>query len=104
PEPDLLPAELPALARDRAAKLPATAAVLVRPREEFTVRVPFGSSGGPHRLRFRPDEAVAAVALELASMPRIDEAVIGPGLRDHVLDELRRRRRFAPGGRRVGVE
>ena len=81
-EPHLLPAELPALARHRPGELPAPAAFFVRAGDELPVRVPIGGGRRPQSLRLGPDEAVAAVALELAAMARIDEAVIGPGLGD----------------------
>ena len=97
-EAHLLPAQLPALARHRPGELPAAAALLVRAGDELAVGVPFGRGRRPHRLRLGADEAVAAVALELAAIARIDQPVIGPGLGDERgeascrLDELARRR------------
>jgi hypothetical protein len=81
-EGDFLPSEVPALARDRAGELPAAAALLVRAGDELAVRVPIRIGRRPHGLRLGADEAVAAVALELAAVSGVDEAVIGPRLAD----------------------
>ena len=77
-----LPAELPAVARHRPVEPPAAAAFLVGAGNELAVRVPGLQRRRPHRLRLGPDEAVAAVALELSAMARIHQAVIGPRLGD----------------------
>src|SRR6185436_14513240 len=85
-ETDLFPAKLPALLRHRPGELPAAAALLVRARDELAMRIPFARGRRPHRLRLGPDEATGTVALELAAVAGIDQAVIGPGLRDQSVE------------------
>src|SRR5690606_21401452 len=79
-ETDLGPGKRPALLRDRASVLPATASVLVRAGNEFTVGIPPGQPGPPQRLRFGPDEAMRAVTLQLAAVAAVYQAVVGPAL------------------------
>src|SRR5690606_27234494 len=66
-EAHVVPGKRPALGRHRLGELPAAAAVLVRTGHELAVRPPVGTARGPHGLRLGADEAVAAVALELAA-------------------------------------
>jgi hypothetical protein len=81
-EGDFLPSEVPALARDRAGELPAAAAFLVEPGMNSPSASQSALAGRPHGLRLGADEAVAAVAFELAAVSGVDEAVIGPRLAD----------------------
>ncbi len=81
-EADLLPRQLPALARHRPGELPAAAALLVRTGDELAVRLPVVAGGRPERLRLGADETVLAVTFELPAMAAVDEAVIGPRLGD----------------------
>src|SRR5690606_34663599 len=71
--------ELPPFARHRAGELPPAPAFLVGAGDEFAVGFPAVERRRPHRLRLRPNEAIGAVALQLASVPAVDEAVIVPG-------------------------
>ncbi len=88
-ERDFLPAKRPAFGRDGLVIEPAAPALLVRTGHEFAVRRPVFGRGRPHRLRFGANEAEAAIALQLAAMARIDQAIIGPGFADEGLKDHR---------------
>ena len=76
------PGERPAVARHGAGVMPLAAAILVAARDEFSVRFPVVTGRRPERLRLGADKAIVAVALQLATMAAIDEAVIAPGFTD----------------------
>src|SRR3546814_20911090 len=80
-QPQLHPRKRPAL-RHLVRRVPGPAALVIGPADELAVRLPVRVGRGPQRLRFRPDEAKAAVPLQLAAMPAVDEAIIGPWLAD----------------------
>src|SRR3546814_16282846 len=63
-------------------QVPAPAALVIRPADELAVRPPIRVGRSPQRLRFRPDEAKAAVPPQLAAMAAVDETIIGPWLAD----------------------
>src|SRR3546814_6780571 len=80
-QPQLHPRKRPAL-RHLVRRVPAPAALVIRPADELAVRPPIRVDRSPQRLRFRPDEAKAAVPLQLAAMAAVAETIIGPWLAD----------------------
>ncbi len=81
-EAHLFPSAGPAVAGDRLVETPLAAAIFIGAGYKLTIGAPIGLSGRPERLRFGTDKSVRAVALQLATMARIDKAVIGPGITD----------------------
>src|SRR3546814_8832237 len=80
-QPQLHPRKRPAL-RHLVRRVPGPAALVIGPADELAVRPPIRVGRSPQRLRFRPDEAKAAVPLQLAAMAAVDETIIGPWLAD----------------------
>src|SRR3546814_2197520 len=79
----LAPAERPALGGNGLLEIPAAATILVRRRDELAVSLlprARGQRGRPHRLRLGPDEAIAAIAFELAPAAAVDQPIILPAL------------------------
>ena len=85
----IAPAQLPAIARhalgqmparDLRAIEPAPAAIFIGTGHEFAMRAPIGKARAPQRLPLGPDEAIAAIALELAPVAAIEQRVIAPAL------------------------
>src|SRR3546814_17224718 len=97
----LAPAERPALGGNGLLEIPAAATILVRRRDELAVSLlprARGQRGRPHRLRLGPDEAIAAIAFELAPAAAVDQPIILPALADQCPDGPRSEER------RVGQE
>src|SRR3546814_19285213 len=81
----LAPRERPAFGGHGLVIIPASATIVVRCRDELAVGgFPFArrQRGRPHRLRLGADEALAAVTLELAPVPAVDQPIIVPRLTD----------------------
>src|SRR3546814_1586150 len=81
----LAPRERPAFGGHGLVIIPASATIVVRCRDELAVGgFPFArrQRGRPHRLRLGADEAIAAVTLELAPVPAVDQPIIVPRLTD----------------------
>ena len=59
-------------------KLPAATAVFIAAADELAIGLPVGAGGRPHCLRFRADEAEAAIAFQLAAVAGVHQPEISP--------------------------
>src|SRR3546814_19202192 len=81
----IVPGERPAIAWDRLVEEPTSTAFFIRPGNKLAICGPVRRSGCPHGLRLGPNETIWAIALKLSAAPAIQKAIIGPGLRNHLL-------------------
>src|SRR3546814_6435083 len=82
----IVPGERPAIAWDRLVEEPTSTAFFIRPGNKLAICGPVRRSGCPHGLRLGPNETIWAIALKLSAAPAIQKAIIGPGLRNHLME------------------
>src|SRR3546814_2287245 len=82
----IVPGERPAIAWDRLVEETTSTAFFIRPGNKLAICGPVRRSGCPHGLRLGPNETIWAIALKLSAAPAIQKAIIGPGLRNHLME------------------
>src|SRR3546814_10479482 len=81
----IVPGERPAIAWDRLVEEPTSPAFFIRPGNKLAICGPVRRSGCPHGLKLGPNETIWAIALKLSAAHALPKAIIGPGLRHHLM-------------------